>query len=238
MQGNFGFPCGVAPGFDPKHIAAKGVYASFSAAGATFRDLLRSQPPATSNFTGGRIMAGIGPCVDNTANFKEATFTGYPTTAYTTYTKAVTLILTATGFNEGIIGDGASTGTGFYTAGLNLAMTSAGVFQVEHKGIGNFSSALTLLTNVPYFLACSYNAGIATGNANFVVVRLDTGQILQTTVNGFNAAVTAPTGTITIGNGSDVGKLFIGAVMASNNFMSPSQLSVWAADPFSFWYPQ
>lgn len=231
----FAYP-GGNPGFDPSHVASNGSYASFvKGGGGTLFNLLSPRPPSTNTIAAQSILSGLGPCINNTANFKEETFTGFPTAQQAFYTKAAIVQFTAVSSLQCIFGDGASSGSSF-TGGTGLQLSAAGVVQIFHTGNTQFN-AMTLLANVPYFLAFSYSKSTASNACSVVAVRLDTGQIVASTFSTNTNVGTAPSGTITIGSAAQVDKFYMAACMASSAFMTLPQLLQWVQDPWSFWYP-
>jgi hypothetical protein len=88
---------------------------------------------------------------------------------------------------------------------------------------------------IPYFLAVSCNASAT----NFVMSRLDTGQIFTSSTTGISFA--APNGTYRVGGGgafhltgsSEAACCFIGG-----SFLHLQEMVKWAADPWSFWFPR
>lgn len=224
-------------GFDPNHIALSGGATCFFSGVArrgNFIDLTRG---VAGSVTGAptRVVDGhIGDSVQYAAAAGN-TFAGRATTApRMTFGAVVKWTNIAAGTYSFIFAN--STNTTGYNA---LFGGSDGSLNIRYGGInwGPPTSAITLVNNVPYFVAASIGPN---ANFNFVAARLDNGQV-RTGLAGPASASDTPNGTYVVGNWplmssfGIVGK--IAAVAYLNGYMAMPQLIQWAAAPWDFWYP-
>lgn len=238
---NLAFPSGVAPGFDPSHMASQGaLFSGVPMGGANIVNLLTGKPGTSNGGANAPTAANhgmLGPTI-YIPNNGNITFP-YPATTWTAQTMAAIIVFDASSSANirNILSTSAS-GVG----GFLLAMSNTGTGWSEQLGgtFLTFSSGLqgqALVAGVPYFYAVSAQT---VKPINSALCRLDTGQmsaISAANANTFDASDTS----LYIGNRGlntrqTVGK--IAAAMHANNYLSPQQLQQWAADPWAFWYPQ
>ena len=223
------YPCGIAPGFNPSHPAALGVRQSaVTLTGANFVSLLTGTKGTLSGTVTPNTHAVIGP---NSAFALSAyvTFPNGPTTVDSNFTGAGICYLTT----------GAATAALFCsdnqsTDGCSVSINASNILGAVYTGVNRISSATTLSTGVPYFIAASRTQ--STGN--FVVVDLRTGLTFSSVTTGGTGTPIAGGGTFQIANASTA-QTWIGGiacVMYSNQFTPLAVLQQWAADPWSFWY--
>lgn len=230
--GLFAFP-GTNPGFDPAHPLAAKTQLSAVASGANFINLLSGTPAANG---GGAPSAKVINPIGGAVNFSGSTdglkFTGQSTASVSACTLAA--IVQFSGYNSGQY----QVLLGATTSGLLCLSSDANHFLTLYAGGPTFSTFVPSL-NVPYFLALS--AVNPNGSSmNFVAMNLLTGAFFsQKTPLLTN--ITAPTGTANIGNNNFAAQGAngaIAAVMYRSQFASMQDLTSWAHDPWSFWYPR
>jgi hypothetical protein len=120
-------------------------------------------------------------------------------------------------------------------SGTNLSLGSSGIVQARLGGTGVVCTLPALAANTSYFIALS---GVSATGFNVAYTNLSTGQMFSQFVS--SVSPTSLNGTLTVGNIGALDRFFNGSVAAamySNSFMSLAQLNQWAADPWSFWYP-
>lgn len=226
-----GFPGGVLPGFDPSHVAAKGTIFSGVASGSGFVDILRGKPGTITGTPTASIDGRMGPNTLFLGGTDECSFTGYPTTNFTSVTLAAIVNYNGAGNPYNTAVETASNGGGWF-----LAHTGS-VIRAAAQSVAFIDSTIAIPpANVPFFYAFSTN-GVT---ANFVLVRLDTGQIFsQGGVT--SASPSAPNGTTLVGGADTTNRQASGGVataMFNTRFMSVPELRAWAQDPWAYWYPR
>jgi hypothetical protein len=237
------YPAGFAPGFDPSHVAAgAGPFFSAIAVSGSGGFINLTNGAAPSGFGGTKPTARIdtiGPVQVTTGIYNEGVkFSGYPaSTSYKSMTMAA--IIRPTTINQaGNILDTSDQIAGVL-GGVGLGHSATGFLQVE-PGIGTtkVSSVVQLTANHTYFVAASFLPGTSVP-INFISVDLGTGQILTDNTTWTPGAALLINSTIMFGQGnlpkSIKGRTASG--MVGIVFLSIPQLLVWAADPWSFWYP-
>lgn len=223
------YPAGIVPGFDPTHPAARNAIFSGIADGGNFVNLLTGAVGTKNGSPTANIKGVTGPGVLYQTGANSSTFSGCGTGSIATITMAAIVVPpTATGSQAMIyLSNGAAGDCDFYISGSNALTCYLG---------GTQPSGPTLVAGVPYFVAMSCVATV--GNMTFIAKRLDTGNV---TISN----PTAPTsglstnGAVIVGN-DGFGQAFNGTVaaaMASKTLLSTWQLAQWAADPWSYWYP-
>lgn len=231
------FPCGLVPGFDPSHSASRNCRFSVVNIGSGAVNLLNGKPGVVTNFAQ-TIDGIIGPAqISTTSGGSQCfyTFSGGPTAPETQITFACIIRAGAPLFNSTILANnevGAfNAGAYFHSNNLNWEM------DVPPSGLGSANFVLT--QGVPYFLGGSIDNS---GNYTTIAVRMDTGQVVFTSsgVAAHGIAATATTGHFYVGSFENAGSGFLGSIAAamySGCFLSLPQWQQWAADPWSFWYP-
>ncbi len=234
------YPVGIPAGFDPNHIASKGIALKhgFSgvAMGANFVNLLDG---VVGSLTG-TPTASIGAIGPNTqyngqAQTVASSFAGQSTTKDTAATIAgIVLLPSINGATSCLFSTTGSAATGiqfFYTA-------TTGVINITGlTGTGGTNTSLAFAANIPYFVIASRSGDAGTNS--FLLMRLDNGKIQTDT----QTAVTlggAPNGTYAVANTPGTARSFggkIAALMFSPAYMPIPQMLQWAQDPWSFWYP-
>lgn len=218
---------GIAPGFDPAHVAMSGggpCRLSAFASGTNFFNILNGAKGTTAgtNLTSGIDI--IGPQVTFPASSATLTFPKTATDANLTLAVIINNIVFFG--HDTIIEDSPS--------GWDLRATNT-TFQVRNGAGSEVNSGIPLVS--PCFYAVSFSAAAI----NFLVVNLVTGQVQTATAAGTTPVPNGPGSGIFIGTFDNGGGQFLGKishVMCVANFLSLSQLLQWAADPFSFWYPR
>lgn len=227
------FPAGRAPGFDPTHQAAKGIALSAIASAGNFICLDRSRAPATitGSFTAG-IVGLVGPRATPGSLTSLAVISSTGLSAAGLATLAGIVVGAVNASVPAILLDSAG-GVTDTALGTN---TSTGALLFRSNSNNTSSTTIFLTAGTPYFIAASVKGA---SNINFIALNLLTGSV-QTqavaTANVINAGTS-----LTIGNFNATQSRGwtqpIAAVMASSVYLSMSQLLQWAADPWSFWYP-
>ena len=225
---NLEFPSWRAPGFDPTHPAALNTRMSAVAltSGAAFLNLLTGTRPTVSLTNPSSLLTPFGPAMNLQSGYTYNQFP-YVIETPTAFTFAATLTTYSFANPGGVISPNGST-----NSGQRFMVNSGGTFEIA-AGAANFGSAC--VSGHTYFIAVSYTSSVS----NWVLVDLSTGVTKTHTAggaSGANANATIQVGanySATYPTGANV----MAAMYAVNNFLSPAQLRVWAADPWAFWYP-
>jgi hypothetical protein len=232
------YPAGATPGFDPTHIAAGGIV-RFSGVGmnGSFLNILSGKPGTLAGGANGKNGL-LGPVVRSDVATEVCTFPGQNTVLENTGTYAAIFVFNGTVAANSLI---FSTSNGLNT-GFQIGASSRRPFiQMPGNSTTSFSTLPLLVANTPYFFAASTSSA-APANANGVLINLSTGSITTQ-----SAAVSTPglgptDGNYVIGaSASQSGSIGIGlvaAAMCTNKYIGMAQLTIWAIDPWSFWYPQ
>jgi hypothetical protein len=237
------YPAGVAPGFDPTHVAANNCRFSGITVPGNYFSLfsgkagqLPAQPLANIGIDG--YIGCFAQC-SQLGGGQGVVFSGFPATDDKLVTFGAICIQTDTSAQRAIIRNANAGTTGSFLSMPN----SVGGFLCIRASTPNITltSNITPIANVPYFVGASANWN--TGAANFVLLRLDTGSILTSSITGSSGDPTAGDGQYSVGDYSSGGTSSpshakIAAAMYANQFMSSAQLLQWAANPWSFWYPR
>jgi hypothetical protein len=238
VGGPFAYPAGARPGLDPKHVAVQGGVCRLSAVAinGVLTDLFSFTKGAIAGGTPTRafdpnmaeIVSYVGASdqttIGNRSTIVDTNFTLATIASLNLFGVPTMLLLSSSGNpNVQWFNDGSGSGT------INGAF---------HNGAGTVTQnvgTVTLTSGVPYFLAWSQN-GASTLNA--ISVNLTNGEISTFTTSTGLANSTGGAATWIFGSVASLGSgIKIAASMASNVFMSMQQLKAWAADPWSFWYP-
>lgn len=231
-RGPFAFP-GNNPGVDPSY----GLVFSAVPIGANFVSLLQGAKPGTVTAPSVAPAAAIiatGPAVRFPTNaadvFSRVTHSGNPSTNFLSFTIAAIFTGTAFTGTQVLFGNDSS-GNGVF-----VFVNGSGVLQLSYWGGASKSSGLTLIAGIPYFIVISANG---TTNADFFVLRMDTGSVATASTTG--STPNAPNGTFTIGNGPGGGSTSnsaISAVAFSGAYNAPAVVRKWSSDPWGLWYPR
>lgn len=229
------YPAGVAPGFDSSHVAASGTHFSGIAHGTGYVSLTDSQKltvpgTAPSNSVDGYLGKASNFSGGATNNFWVVP--NRPTAIETDITIAAIVKMTVSGAsNQGIFCSDSSN-----TGGVGLRLTAGDNIGIVYTSRNAINSGITLSVNVPYFIAASRTPS----DAVFVVVNLLTGKVQTASVGG-GASTPLAAGASSYAIGMYAAQVWngqIAAVMHSGKFTPLATLLQWAADPWSFWYPQ
>lgn len=245
-MGLIAFPVGVAPGFDPSHIAARSATLCAVASGGNFVDMLTGKPGTITGAPTANISGIIGPNVkfgggtDNVA-IAGKRFYG-ANAAPLADTMAAIVIMNSAAAQQAFLSLATSgVGASYSWLGTMGVNTISAIFKAGNPGL---ASTWAGSVSVPLFVATSQNlsaASAATQTANIVVCRLDTGQMYANTASQTGSGVGSRDGTYNIGSrgaASVPSTANIAAAMASDAFLPLALLTQWAADPWSFWYPR
>jgi hypothetical protein len=225
------FP-GGRPGFNPNHIAVVGApYFGVSAVpiGNRFYNLVNGKVSVTGNGTVTAVNDVNGPSVNvinGGGNYVQ--FTGLPTTTDGQFTMACIVFPTAT--------LATSSYWMFLGGSPNAIGCDATSGQLGADGGGGRDSGIVITPNNPWFVAVSMQ--YSSGNFNFAATNLRTGRIQTANANHVETSA-ANTGTLQIGTNFGGGPITgnIACVMHMPTYLSLQALAQWAADPWSYWYP-
>lgn len=230
------FPVGVTPGFNPQHIAGGAPRFSGISNGSNFISLLQGANRGTIGGGPVGLVDGIiGPATNYSAATDASSFSGQYTAAIdTSSTIGAIFVLNSVASANQIIFSETSNGT-VKTLALNI---SSGVAALNYNGVTSFSSSISVVVDVPYFLVSSVQDG---NIINFALTNLRTGQVRTSSIASSQTRSNAQTGTNSVGTrvASNLvmnGKL--AAVMFNAVYLPLPALIQWANDPWSFWYPQ
>jgi hypothetical protein len=227
------FP-GRAPGFDPSHPFGKSIQLSAVNYRGNFINFAGYSPVTgtVAGTTANKIDGIIGPCKD-VGTTSRVTFAATAVATGSPCTQAA-IIRTSTADNSGIIQNATAATDGpmlavFASGGSNLSFST---------GPTDYLSGIILADNTPYFLVASLS-GLTNGTVNFLALNLKTGQITTATqAEGNDNSITGSGYTIGFDwKFSDYWQGRIAAVMSATKYYSLFQLTMWAADPWAFWYP-
>lgn len=229
------YPAGSAPGFNPSHAASRkmgpGRDCSIIASGGSYIDILTGRRATLlgGSGAGAKITAGLGPAMEITGT-RSYGLTGMSTAAATGCTVAVIFSMSSlANFNS--IFTPASSSSSFY-----ITITTGVPYFNKSSNI-TFSN-MACAINTPYFIAASMSSG---AYMNFVCTNLSTGVVISQQVST-SITFPDPESTFTFGNrqAGDYPTNLTAAGMynASGPVMSMTDMLAWAADPWSFWYPE
>lgn len=222
------FPAGWTAGFDPTHVAAGTCRFSGIANEANFVNLLSGTPGTFPGAPTPIIDGSIGPSITSSGGSVSINFSGQTTVNDSQYTFGAIFRAGSPGNTSFISNNNSANsanGTEFAAASGTQLLLQSG---------GNFATFATLVAPNAYFAAASLNSS----KYNWVLLNLSNGKFQTGTGSGFST--TAPNGTYNMGGGTRGSHLSgdtLSAVMFSATFLSIPQLVLWAADPWSFWYP-
>ena len=223
------------PGFDPSHPAAQNPRLSLVAAQANFLNIggLGGQP-ATANISAA-VPKSIGPIVDfgNAGGSQKVTVANLSTATDVAFTAAAIIVVRTIIAAAQQLLTNSNTGTAPFAFRITA---STGTLNLNVNGTNSVFASPALIVGVPYLVAASRTSN----NINFLISRLDTGQVYTGAVA--NAGTSAGgNGTYCIGNGVAGGVScfsYMAAAMASATYLSIPKLLAWGADPWSYWYPR
>jgi hypothetical protein len=228
---NLAFPAGLAPGFDPAHVAGAVPLLSAVAKGTGAINLLSGKQGTAGVLVAATavIHGTIGPSAGTVAATGNGVqFSGISTVNFSNVTLAVIAVPTAIGGATMYCAAAGGTNSGFA-----LGWSSTGLLRLASQSVNTYVSNITLTAGVPYFLAASTQGT----QCVFVAVNLLTGQIFTNTVVT-TIASSAPNGAASMGWATSGGSSANTAAMMYSGQYNPLQaLLIWAADPWSFWYP-
>lgn len=227
------FP-GIAPGVNNSHVC--GLATNFSAifirngfvnyANSRFAGLLGT----TSGTPAAKIDSVIGPCRDVGTNYSVAFTT--PTGSSGPVTMAA-IIRTGVGDDAGIFESDTAA-----SQGAGILANYAGRLYFATDGTDH-DSGIALANSTPYFVAATWRNDLSLSYTNFIAKNLNNGKINTAATTSSDLDNVTGTG-ITIGYNYKYGAYFpgrIAAVAYTRSFCSLQQLTMWAADPWGFWYP-
>lgn len=232
------FPAGALPGYDPTHVAAiSSPYAGDSYVAmpsglmvSAMRGGLVTSIAASATAPAFSFDGVIGPSLSFAAASTNHLKSGaMPTTTDNSVTMAAILVGTA-------ITSGYKPVYCARSDGLGWALSfNAGAVDVRN-GVSDVASSLVVSNAIPYFMAASCNQT----TFNYILLRLDNGKLL--TASAAKAGTTATNsanhsiGNFTTGNNFPC-QAKIATIMYAPGNLNLQQLSQWAADPWSYWYP-
>lgn len=229
------YPAGYAPGFDPSHPAAVSLVFSSVAQNLNHIDVRLGRRGVITGSPVANIDANMGPVLNfNDTSGNSVAFPNNPTDAPVSGTWGAILKPTSStaGYSY-IFSYGVSTGQGSYV------LVQADLFKHHNQSGTIVSSGITLEVGVPYFLALSYSPGLNV--SDFYVKNLRTGKLLTASAAAGSAVSGSVSGNIWVGSNErdsgPAGRTAFAAAMFSRAYTPPSAMIQWAADPWSFWYP-
>lgn len=230
------YPCGVAPGFDPSHVAACGMSSGHGFSAVCFPggavNLLNGLPGSQVGVTF-RTYGHVGPVVDSNAGANVVSFAGQLTVADTSLTMAGIFLATSLAANASVIANSSSG-----AAGIEMYITPTGAIaiRVVGQGVSYISTGTPIAANKPYFAAISSDGTIY----HTVMRNLADGTAYSETQSLGPKTFGASNGTYGLGRGAFASSVpgGIAAGMFGPRLVSMAALQQWAADPWSFWYPQ
>jgi hypothetical protein len=231
---------GGRPLFNPSHFASNGCVASIGIlpTSTTTYNILRL---GFVQQNGGRT-AVIDPVLGTAVNlngFSNCRIENLPTTGTSNKcTFAVMVRIPAVGANNGTLMN--DTNTNSFSVALSI--TSSKTVSFSKNGSGTIvDSGITLSNNVPYFIIASSDDTIG---VNFLVLRLDTGQVTTVFVADTNTITTTTGGFITYAGGALSYNIIFGLGMFATSAggagaiqLSIAQMLQWAQNPWQFWFP-
>ena len=226
------YPAGVAPGFDPTHVAGKSVEFSAISVGGNFINLFSGIPGTITGSPTPKIdgKIGVSTTLAGEGSTNQIGFINPDLAAYSGVTYAAILILSSIGTSaQGVVANGNGT-----SSSIRFASTT-GIFTFVLGGVAATASILAANANVPYFVAASWDGSII----KYLLADLSKGLVLTDT-KVFSHAGVGPAGGFIVGNSSAQTQGLGGSIataMYGPGVLSMSQLLQWAADPWSFWYP-
>lgn len=233
------YPAGRMARFDPTHFASSGMapYSGFSAVatGGNLINLLTGNAGTPDSQVSSQILGQIGNTVATTASNASngVQFSGNKSAAPATQTLAAICLFTniTSGANPTAVANSGG------ADGLSMgAKGGTGTFSCFGATGGDINSAITLLNNIPYFLAASANSNTST--TNFIAVNLATGKIQTDTVSSAITFTATTNYRIASDGFADCLVGGVAAGMYAPNFLTVAQLQRWGSDPWAFWYPR
>lgn len=223
------YPAGYAPGYNPSHIAAGGTRFSGISVPGNFLNILSGKVGTLSGTPTWAVKSYVGPVTYFTSS--SASFTGQSTANDEACT--IGTIVYPINQNNSCVFSSSGDNAGWRTihggfGAINYQLVAGGVAVTINTGDlvpGEYS---------PWFLATS--AGLST--SCYVVKNLANGKTRFAESTGPGSTL-ASNGTYMVG-ANTFGQNYYGgiaAVMFSGRYNSLQSLLQWAADPWSFWYP-
>lgn len=238
---SFSYPFGSAPGFDPSHPAAPGATFSGIASTAGFINLMQGQRSVVNGTPLTTILPGIAAATKFPTAPDYCSFSGFPATLDNQTTMAAIVQFTTVGAAQQMFLCSSTQASTNWSLNCDFSGGTTS-FSINPNGGTVTRSLIALSAGVPYFLALSVSDSFAnSGKVFFVVTRLDTGQIQSANIAVSASPLGASNGSYSVGarvNGNVASLSSIAAAMITRRATSFSALLQWAADPWSFWYPQ
>lgn len=232
----FAFP-GGSPGFDPSHVAAPSTQMSCVGINGNFINILSG---SIGSVLGGApaatIHGSLGPAVSLNNTTDSVNLPGKGPIKIATgnsYTLAAIVVPNDTAaFHSFFCIGGNSTNS-------SMIVSNSGGLTLNIQGGSFLDSGNHLVSGVPYFVAISVEASVAT---YFVVTNLRTGAVKTVVGAAVTCPNTSPDGGYVFGKNTISGQSpmngLVAAAMASSTAMTLPQMLAWAQDPWAFWYPQ
>lgn len=230
------FPAGRSCGFDPTHPASAnrvtdGPLLSCVATGSNF--IAFASGPLVRGTLSGSPTAVIGNIVGPGLQFSGTQNVSFPfpsSAVQASFTCAAIFQVNAASVTQGIVFTNST--------GNSIRITAANIFAIK-VGTGTvITTNTTAVHGDSYFFAYS-STGVNTGAQAYAITNLTTGQITTGTpaanANGLGAQTSLIIGNVAISTGPFLAP--IACAMYANSFLSVQVLQMWAADPWSFWYP-
>ena len=228
------YPAGLAPGFNPAHLAVGKTTFSAVAIGTGAINIATGKAGAPTGTNTFGIDARVGPnIVGSSGGVNYILFSSVvPSATDASATMAAIMTSPPSGGSYGgiiAVGSGGS--------GPGLTLQGGNLLEWNNWGGSNPSPNIQFpAQGTPIFIAASSNST----TCNMVMVNAATGQI--TTATGSGQAITAHNGDVIWSGSNGLGSNASGggnaAIMFSNKYLSMPQLLAWTQAPQNFWYPQ
>lgn len=227
------FPAGYAPGFDPNHVAAERCILSAIVSNGGAKNILNGVVGTLVTSPTASVHGIMGPCNKfNNATTDAVTFaTG--TIANSNITLAA-IFTPTTLLSRGILSTGSGNGVHLRTNASNSN------FGVRYYGFVTLDSGFTAAANTPYFYAFTASRDSGAWDHRHVICNLSSGKMYFTEIIGTAGAAATDGSSIMVGNADAASSSYDGRIacaMISKKYSSLQSLIAWAADPWSFWYP-
>jgi hypothetical protein len=233
------FP-GRTPGVDFNHLAVRGgkIRLTAIATNGNFVNLLNGKVGTLASTPLAPLNGLAGPLTGQSSGPGAITITTGEAVTDTSWTIATIANFVAGGGNTLQFHSSSNESSGGH--GIQVQNPSGFFSVVAGVGVTSPTTNIPLHNAGPHFLGVTRYGGSGTGPSTIGwALNLQTGQLKFTSVwNDFGYAELVSDGTFkllpgTLGAGSGVA-----AVMFSNVGLSIADITAWAKDPWSFWYPQ
>lgn len=224
------YPVGCKPGFDASHVAGAQVKFSGVATPGNFIDVGSGGKGTISGTPTTGVHGQLGPVI-NFPSGAYATFPGHSAIVYPSITIAAIFSVDSLTTFQYIFSN--STGG----TGLSLIVDTTFKLAINNWETTRLVSSLAIAAATPYFAVVSQNG---TTSTQFLLMDLRSGKVLVETQAAGLAVPTSLSGSYLVSAAPNTGSHLLGnvaAAMYSGIYLSLPTMLAWAADPWSFWYP-